>query len=39
MENFDFGRLQEWLLQIVFIFVIIQFLVFGRASCIIPVIL
>lgn len=31
MENFDFGRLQEWLLQIVLIFVLIQFVVFGRA--------
>lgn len=31
MENFDFRELQEWLLQIVLIFVIIQFLVFGRA--------
>lgn len=31
MENFDFGELQEWLLEIVLIFVIIQFLVFGRA--------
>ena len=31
MENFDFGRLQEWLLQIVFIFVLIQFVVFGIA--------
>ena len=31
MESFDFGRLQEWLLQIVFIFVLIQFVVFGIA--------
>lgn len=31
MENFDFGRLQEWLLQIVFIFVLIQCVVFGIA--------
>ncbi|MDE0086885.1 MAG: hypothetical protein OXU23_14290 [Candidatus Poribacteria bacterium] len=31
MENFDFGRLQEWLSQIVLIFLIIQFLIFGRA--------
>ena len=31
MESFDFGRLQEWLLQIVFIFVLIQCVVFGIA--------
>ena len=32
MENFDFGRLQEWLPQIVLIlFVLIQFMVFRRA--------
>ena len=31
MESFDFGRLQGWLLQIVFIFVLIQCVVFGIA--------